>query len=122
MQYREPLPANCPPPDAGQIASPQTIFRVVCSNPPTDDDFHSEFVINPKRKFKSECKARGVSVFAKQIDAEAILKFSRYKKVGKICQVKLQQGAGAILCTGNKSHRTWWPLSDFNILAHCRVK
>jgi len=29
---------------------------------------------------------------------------------------------GKIKQTGKKSHYTWWPFADFDILANCRVR
>ena len=41
MTYREPLPEGCPPDDAEEITTPRIVYRLVRSNPPTDDDFRS---------------------------------------------------------------------------------
>ncbi len=40
MEFRESLPANCPPPDAVDVAY-DGIYRFVSSNPPDDSEFAS---------------------------------------------------------------------------------
>lgn len=65
ITYRESLPDDCPPDDAGEIAATRVVYRLVRNNPPTDDDFRSQRAERPDRVFRdvSECQARGVSVF-----------------------------------------------------------
>ena len=66
MNYREPLPENCPPDEAEEIAAPRLVYHLVRNNPPTDDDFQSQQAERPDRVFQdvTECQARGLSVFA----------------------------------------------------------
>ncbi len=57
MTYRESLPDDCPPDDAGEIAATRVVYRLVRNNPPTDDDFRSQRAERPDRVFRdvSEC-------------------------------------------------------------------
>ena len=122
MTYREPLPEGCPPEDSEEIAEPLVVYRLVRNNPPSDDDFRSQRAERPDRVFRpvTECQARGVSVFASLNIAEDLS--TRGSLQGRaVCQVILAPGAGRILPTGGRSHHTWWPLADYDILANCQV-
>lgn len=123
MKYREQLPPNCPPADAKEITTPFVIYRLVKNNPPTEKDFKSYRELNPKgRRRGEECIARGLSVWAEREDAEAKLDELPSFTDSFVCTVQLEAGAGRILKTGSLSHHTWWPLADFDILAHCVVE
>lgn len=122
MSYRERLPEGCPPDAAEEIATATEVFRLVRGNPPTLDDFRSQRAEKPEAVFQvSECKARGVSVFADRRDSERALKLPTLR--GRlICRLRLEAGAGRIQQTGRPSHHTWWPLAAFDILAHCGME
>jgi hypothetical protein len=122
MSYREPLPEGCPPDAAEEIAAQREFFRLVRNNPPTLDDFRSQRGEKPDAVFQvSECQARGLSVFADRRDSERALKLPKLR--GRLsCRLLLEAGAGRIQQTGRPSHHTWWPLADFDILAHCGVE
>ena len=122
MTYREPLPDNCPPDTADEITSRRLVYRLVHNNPPTDGDFQSQRAERPDRIFRdvTECQARGMSVFASRSVAEQ-LSTSGSLQGTAICQVTLVPGAGRIQPTGRRSHNTWWPLADYDILANCQV-
>ena len=123
MRYREPLPNDCPPDTAEEIRATQVFFRLVRTNPPTDTDFISQRGENPDRGFGkiSECQARGLSVFAERGDSQRALKLPGLRG-RQICRVVLNAGAGRIQKTSRRSHHTWWPLADFEILANCLVE
>ena len=122
MNYREPLPENCPPDEAEEIAAPRLVYRLVRSNPPTDDDFQSQQAEKPDRVFQdvTECQARGLSVFANRNVAEQLATRGSLQGTA-VCQVTLTPGAGCIQPTGRRSHRTWWPLANYDILANSQV-
>jgi hypothetical protein len=122
MNYREPLPENCPPDEAEEITSPRLVYRLVRNNPPTDDDFQSQQAERPDRVFRdvTECQARGLSVFASPTFAEQLSTRGSLQGTA-ICQVILAPGAGSIQPTGRRSHHTWWPLADYDILANSQV-
>ena len=119
--YREPLPEDCPPPQAEEIISLRIVFRIVWNNPPTADDFRSRRAEKPEADFRaSECQARGLSVFAQLEDAKAAAR--RARMIGAMfSRVVLDKGAGHIQKTGRNSHYTWWALADFDILSRCQV-
>ena len=122
MTYREPLPEGCPPDDAEEITEPRVVYRLARNNTPTGDDFRSQRAERPDRVFRdvTECQARGVSVFANLEVAEELS--TRGSLQGRaVCRVVLALGAGRILPTGGRSHHTWWPLADYDILANCQV-
>ena len=47
--YKEQLPEGCPPDTAKYITETQEFFRLVVTNPPTDDDFRSQRSENPSQ-------------------------------------------------------------------------
>lgn len=57
MTYRERLPNGCPPPEAEEVKAARDLFRLVDSNPPTDDDFVSHRALHPGKTFSDECRA-----------------------------------------------------------------
>ena len=117
--YREPLPLDCPPAASEEIVAERYVFRLVRAEPPTGDDFRSYRAVHPHRAFRvSECQTRGLSVYADRGDAETTLRLPAFR--GRlICRVRLREGAGRIQQTGRGSHGTWWPLADYDIVAHC---
>ena len=120
ITYRESLPPDCPPEASEELAHARQVFRLVRTTPPTDCDFRSQRTEKPNRIFRgvSECRVRGLSVFAERIDAEGALRFPTLRG-RSICRVQLREGAGRIQQTGRPSHHTWWPFADYDILAHC---
>ena len=87
------------------------------NNPPTGDDFRSQRDLRPATRFNvSECHARGLSLFAERLDAQALTRRGNLKEMA-ICQLTLTEGAGHIMKTGGRSHHTWWPYASYDILA-----
>lgn len=123
MSYRETLPSGCPPETAAEISTEREVFRLVRTNPATEEDFRSQRAENPESVFVNvtECQARGLSVFARRTDSEKARRLFHLRS-RLICRVQLTTGAGSILQTGRRSHHTWWPLANFDILAHCEVE
>ena len=123
MTYRELLPEDCPPDDAEEVTGPRVVYRLVRNNPPTDEDFRSQRAENPERVFPevTECQTRGLSVWVDLTDATDLLRL-RNMRGRLVCQVQLDLGAGHLMQTGRYlSHRTWWPLADFDILTECSL-
>ena len=120
--YREPLPEDCPPETAEEIDGRRIVFRLVDSDPPTDADFDSWRAKNltERPRTASECHARGVSVYSRPRDVRKLIELNGAKEA-RVCQVALDRGAGRIQKIGGRSHYTWWPLADFDILSHCQV-
>lgn len=122
MSYREALPEGCPPAEAEEVVSLRNVFRLVRSNPATLDDFRSQRAERPNAVFTvSECLARGLSVYAVRQHCEKPRKLPRFRYT-LICTVSLDTGAGRLQQTFQPSHHSWWPLAEFDILAHCRIE
>lgn len=120
MRYREELPAHCPPPAAQVVTQPRVVFRLVRRHLPGLHDFCSQRAEKPDQPFMgvTECQACGLSVFT-ELEACKKLLLLRHLQSRAVCKVQLEDGAGCIMQTGRKSaHHTWWPLADFDILAH----
>lgn len=122
MNFREPLPANCPPMEAENVVAARFVFRLVRADPPTLHDFRSQREEKPDAVFRvTECQARGLSVHADRCDSEKATRLPALR--GRlVCRVRLEAGAGRIQQTGRLSHHSWWPLADFDILAHCDME
>ena len=120
--YREILPADCPPEAAEEIVHPRIVFRMVDCDPPVDGDFDSWRYKNRGAQLRaaSECEARGLSVYSRSRDVRRLIERSGATEA-RICQVTLDPGAGRIQKTGRRSHYTWWPWADFDILPRCQV-
>ena len=123
MTYREPLPDDCPPDEAEEIDAPRVVYRLVRNDPPTDDDFQSQRAERPDRIFRNitECQARGLSVRTGLASAVELMGL-RTMRGRMLYQVRLDNGAGQIMQTGeDPDHTTWWPLADYDILANCSL-
>ena len=119
--YREILPADCPPEAAEEIVTSRIVYRMVAKDPPADADFQSQRAKNPAKIYQvSECRARGLSVYARLADAKSLAERLGLERT-YFCRVALEPGAGRIQKTGSLSHHTWWPRADFAILPHCQV-
>lgn len=120
-EYLEKLPRGCPPDDAREIGAPCTVYRLVEAKPPTSEDFKSLRSLGNTNDQLDECLARGISVFSDIKDAEnqigAVFKFRSFF----VCHVQLGEGAGVIKKTGKRSHHTWWPYANYNILDNCHI-
>ena len=97
------------------------MYRLVRTNPPTDADFRSYRSEDPTARYSvTECQARGVSVYGGPTDAAKNLAFAKFRG-WLVCRVVLAEGAGWIQQTGSRSHHTWWPLAEYDIVANCEV-
>ena len=99
------------------------MFRLVRTDPPTENDFLSHRAEYPKRRFPEDlrCRAAGVSVYEQRRDAVAARSSFPLLRGRRVCEVRLADGAGSIQQTGDGSHHTWWPFADYDILAVCTV-
>ena len=124
--FREHLLPGCPPDTAEEIVEPRRVYRLVCTDPPTDADFDSVRAEHPDRlPFRpawKECRARGLSVHATRASAEHSRSSTSKLSGRRICLVQLEPGAGYIERNGGKAHCTWWPLDDFDILPRSRCE
>ena len=121
MRYLEELPPECPPSEAKLIETPIKVFRLVKTNPPTTDDFKSQLLLQPRRKFKDECIARGLSVWSSREKCKNVRRLPVYKN-SFLCKVSLDSGAGHIKWNGDSFHHTWWPFATYNIINCCIVE
>ena len=121
IDYRENLPERCPPEDAEEVREELHLYRLVESNPASDDDFRSQRAMYPDKRFHiDECLAHGLSVWTSQTQAENVRRLPKLRDK-QVCRVRLCPGAGRIKQTFKPEHRTWWPFRQFDILAHCEL-
>ena len=121
VTFREDLPPNCPPAAAVAISQRRDVYRLVRTDPPTDDDFRSQRAEKPNLHFHDECRARGLSVHTDRSDSERARRLPTLQ--GRlICRLRLDAGAGMWQQTGRPSHRTWWPFASYDVLAVATVE
>ena len=89
--YREKLPDQCPPDEAVEVTGETSVYRLVKTDPPTDEDFTSHRALHPERRFRvSECIARGLSVWSDAVAASTQRKLPAFKKKSMlVCKVTL---------------------------------
>ena len=121
IDYREKLPDGCPPADAQEISNVVVVFRLVRSDPPTDEDFKSLRALRPLQKFGTpECVALGLSVHKDLKRCEKLASLPKFKGCF-VAKLSLGPGAGKIKQTFSNSHHTWWPRCEYDITAICEV-
>ena len=126
MQYREPLPADCPPASAQGIMGPMVRYRLLESTSPQPEDFDSYVRrrgrINPRLR-RTPCEQNGVSLFASLDAAQAMMtgRANRNRRWQSIGELTLSAGAGKLNPEEADDHQTWWPSRDFDPVANCEV-
>lgn len=124
MDYKEPLPDQCPPREAINLNDGLVVFRMIESEVPTSIDFDSHWLKNPTKRAQylkrpGECLAKSVSVFRDKRDLEPYTKKPphRGKKIGKLI---LNSGAGMLLeDNSSNSHCSYWPFRNYDLITNC---
>lgn len=118
MPYREDLPPDCPPAPAAPLTAPTTFYRLVNRYPPTEPDFVSVWQEQPERRQRLDpCQSRGLSLFTTADEARKRTSYPTLR-CKLVCAIQLTPDAGPLLMTSGY-HCTWWPLRDYDIIAHC---
>lgn len=116
-EWPEYFPKTCPPEEAQDREI--TVYRVSLNNPPDDEDFTCNKIIEPGRNYSDECLACGLSVLGTLEDALKMQKFliaytkRMKKKQTHILKGTVPKGTGMTLHTPSKrteteSHMTYW--------------
>lgn len=124
MEFRDTLPAECPPVDAKSITGKLYVYRALDADVPCDADFFSQVKRFPAKKYrdKDKCIVSGLSVFTKVEQGAMAVRLPSPRLKGKtVCKVELSPGSGKILQNGQNYHCTWWPSAGFDILANCTL-
>ena len=113
------MPEDCPPQEATQIEQSRVFFRLVAQFPPAERDFESVWSLQQSRRknLDDECTAKGISLFDTPDAAEAMTKL-RPLADKIVCKVNITPESGMII-QGRSHHYTWWPFSNYDILAQC---
>jgi hypothetical protein len=121
MEWAEPLPEFCPPNDS-RHPSNEYFYRLIESDEPTLNDFHSHRHLWPDRKFQTdECRARSVSIFNALEECKKVCRLPIHRNK-KVVELNLTEDSGLIKQTGrNISHYSWWRYKEFNPLNHCKI-
>jgi len=126
MQYREPLPPDCPPPSARTITEQTVRYRLLEGMTPTERDFDSYVKRNGRvnqRTRRTPCEQNGVSLFesleaARKLMASDLNKDRRWQAIGELT---IPAGAGKLNPVEPDGHQTWWPSQAFDPVGNCKV-
>lgn len=115
-QWPDGFPAQCPPEDA--MASTETFYRLVRSDPALEQDFWSYQQLlaagleRPRLRTPDPCIAAGVSVFATVEGVSNVRKAFGALRSMRVASGSLS-GSGVVKETGRDGHHTWWrPVAD----------
>ncbi len=116
--YREELSESCPP-ERATSTSDERLYRLVSSDPPTDDDFLSVAELNPKaHQSRSLCERRALSVWTEIEWARHIRMAFPTHRDKRIALVTLPPDAGVIASDEQKpEHVRWWMCGAFDAVA-----
>ena len=126
MQYREPLPSDCPPSGAREITEQVVRYRLLMKSSPAQEDFDSYVKIkggpNPKVR-RTPCEQNGLSLYTSLPAAQKQMtghfnKDGRWQSIGELT---IRAGAGKFNPVEADGHQTWWPSIDFNPVPSCKV-
>lgn len=126
MQYREPLPPDCPPASAYDIVEPIVLYQMLETTIPQPEDFDS-FVKRTGRIIggsrRTPCEQHGVSLCVTLEVAQAMLAGSLNRKLRwqSIGELTLATGAGKLNPPELDGHQTWWPAQAFDPVGNCKV-
>ena len=114
MQFAEPLPDQCPPPDAADSGFPP-LYRIVTTQNPTEEDFCSSAARGiPAPEGVDGCRWASCSLV---LDAKKQKKLPKFKDTHHYAaKLNLPAGAGKARKTG-RNHFDFWRANTCNILA-----
>ena len=126
MQYREPLPPDCPPPSAQDITEQTVRYRLLEGMTPTERDFDSYAKRSggPKPGIsRTPCQQSGLSVFvsleaARRMMTGRLNDLNRWQSIGVVA---IPAGAGKMNPAERNGHQTWWPSQAFDPVNNCKV-
>ncbi len=119
MDWKESLPAQCPPSDA--VPPEGVYFRAVSSNC-SEDDFMPYARLYPTRQYigSMACTARALSIYENQDDCIEATKLPALQKLGQTCIAKItltSKDGLVIKGRNNDSHHSWWRTCSFDLNA-----
>ena len=120
MEFRDSLPADCPPAGHEIIASDRPVYRLVDHDPPQAIDFRNSHEQYPTRKWRNNpdpCHLRAVSVWETLDGCRSVHRRGPLR----IARIILRAGAGAIVPYGRPGHLSWWPSQAFDIEANAEI-
>jgi len=120
QEWAEPLPDDCPPPEAWEPDN-GVYYRLV-DDPPTARNFVSDRVLRPQRrlKFVGECIARGLSIHDDADDCRQLMVTFPALREKQVAKVTLPPACGLVLqTTTTRSHHSWWLKAAFDPVSIC---
>ena len=131
MQYREPLPPDCPPTSAQPITEQTVRYRLLKTTTPKQADFDSHVKEhggpNPEIP-RTPCEQNGVSLWTSLEAAKGVItsRLNRKRRNGEprwqaIGELTISAGAGKLNPVEMNGHQTWWPSKAFDPIGNCKV-
>jgi hypothetical protein len=111
MEFKEVLPAQCPPSEAGLPENEELGYRLLELGAVSDDDFKSHQELKPHIVYPDPCRFRSVSLVRSYLQCREIIKIKRMKKFRFAAELKLQSDSG-IVERDSEDHMNWWLSKD----------
>lgn len=119
-EWHQALPDQCPPPEA-ICPSGGRFYRLVISDPPTNDDYLPTTGWKRPSPEATPCIQKSVSIFTDLNAIQRIAKFGTNKQK-KLVSLLLPPGSGLIKQTfKDVSHYSWWRAASFDPVANSRT-
>ena len=117
-EWAEPLPEDCPPPEAWEPNN-DVFYRLIRGQSPTVDDFFSYRKLQPDKYFSvGECQARSLSILDDVDKAQMMAKLPVHRNK-RVMKLALPAECGVVLQTGKPSHHSWWLKAAFDPVSIC---
>ncbi|AOZ93623.1 hypothetical protein [Paenibacillus crassostreae] len=112
--YPDYFPANCPPNDA--LEEEIIVYRLCESNPVSENDFLSHFILNPNRNYNGKLQAFGLSVISDIEEIEKMRNISPIMRKKKYVATGMTMGSSGVIkktpSNNCNSHITWWLIKE----------
>lgn len=113
VAFNEELPSSCPPLEVEE-PTVEILWRLTCSANVTGQDFLSERLKNPARRFRDECAGASISLVPTFEQAVAAVKSPVMKKKNftHAVGVRYEKSAG-VWHLDKPTHCHFWPYAGF---------
>ncbi|MBU1313957.1 MAG: hypothetical protein KJ947_22450 [Alphaproteobacteria bacterium] len=114
-KFREALPANCPPDDAGPLNT-QVLVRLVEGPDVTEADFDSQEKLGYECTIENgDCEWASCSMFLPSVPKHKLVTLTKYKRLKKkkhVAYVEINELSG-IAKVGTSKHVDVWMFQDY---------
>lgn len=117
-KFKENLPANCPPGNAGPLKQ-QLLIRLVGSNQPSDEDFKSHGALGKKcPKFVCQCEWTSCSLWNSAQNVLALPALPKLRKrLTHVAYLQVDEASGMAHLTPRTGHVSLWMAAAYDPVA-----